>query len=91
MKGFFNGFVGQSEKSSATVAKDRLKVIVATHATLGRRLSPEQIDKMKQEVLEVVNKFVSGVRMTDVKIHQRQEDNTDILEMNVNLPDPDER
>ncbi len=91
MKGFFNGLLGQSDKkSSADVAKDRLRVIVETNTKLGVRLSAEQIDKMKHEVLAVVNKFISGVRMTDVHIQQRQEANADILEMNVNLPDPDD-
>lgn len=86
-KGFFGSFFGDSNKqTSASIAKDRLKVIVATHH-LNDRLPPERIDEMKQEILEVVNRYVSGVRMSDVNIQQRKEEDMDILEMNVNLPE----
>lgn len=88
--GFFNSLFGESEKTnSADIAKGRLQVMIATHHQLNARLPPERIDEMKREILVVVNKFIHGVRMDDVKIHQRQEDNLDILEMNVNLPDRD--
>lgn len=83
----FLGLFGESNKqNSASIAKDRLKVIVATHH-LNERLPPERIDEMKKEILEVVNRYVSGVRMSDVNIQQRKEDDMDILEMNVNLPE----
>lgn len=51
------------------------------------RLSAERVEEMKQEILEVVNKYIQGVQKDDVDIQQRQEDNMDILEMNVNLPE----
>lgn len=86
-KGFFGSLFGESDKpTSASIAKDRLKVIVATHH-LHERLPPERIDEMKKEILEVVNRYVSGVKMNDVNIQQRKENDLDILEMNVNLPE----
>jgi len=42
---------------------------------------------MKREILEVVNKYVNGVQINDVNINHRHEDNLDVLEMNINLPD----
>lgn len=48
IKGFWNSLFGRSDEvSSATVAKDRLKVIVASHNHLNARLTPERIDEMK--------------------------------------------
>lgn len=86
-KGFFGSLFGESDKpTSASIARDRLKVIVATHH-LNERLPPERIDEMKKEILEVVNRYVSGIKMDDVNIHQRKENDLDILEMNVNLPE----
>lgn len=86
-RGFFGSLFGEPDKpSSASIAKDRLKVIVATHH-LHERLPPERIDEMKKEILVVVNRYVSGVKMSDVNIHQRKENDLDILEMNVNLPE----
>lgn len=86
----FNKFFSDNKEKtqgSADIAKDRLKVIVATNHRLNMRLSPERVEEMKQEILEVVNKYIKGVQKDDVDIQQRQEDNMDILEMNVNLPE----
>jgi cell division topological specificity factor len=41
---------------SARVAADRLKVIVATEQRLGNRLSPDKIERMKKEIMEVVSR-----------------------------------
>lgn len=80
-------FSGDNEPASASVAKDRLKVIVASHDRLNARLTPERIDEMKREILSVVNKFISGVQMSDVIIKHRHEESLDVLEMNINLPE----
>lgn len=87
-KGFWsNIFGGNDEPSSAAIAKDRLKVIVASNNELSSRLTPERIDEMKREILAVVNKFVNGVQIDDVNIKQRNEDSLEVLEMNISLPD----
>lgn len=87
-KSFWNNVFGANdEPTSAAVAVDRLKVMVASTQHLSTRLTPERIDEMKREILEVVNKFVSGVRIDDVNIKQRSEDSLEVLEMNINLPE----
>ena len=88
--GFFANLFGGSAKkqeSSANIAADRLRVIVQSDHRLSRRLTIENIDKMKREILAVVNRYVNGVNVEDVDIKQRSDANADILEMNVNLPD----
>lgn len=88
MKSFWSNLFGNNdEPSSAQVAKDRLKVIIASHDRLNARLTPVRIDEMKREILAVVNKFVSGVQMNDVNIKQRHENDLDVLELSINLPD----
>ncbi|SJM72976.1 Cell division topological specificity factor [Psychrobacter piechaudii] len=72
---------------SANTATERLKVIVASENRLNSRLTADRIEKMKREILEVVNKYVNGVQINDVNINHRHEDNLDVLEMNINLPD----
>lgn len=88
-KGFWSSMFGgaEEEPTSASVAKDRLKVIVASNQHLSVRLTPERLDEMKREILAVVNRFVSGVQIDDVNIKQRNEDSLEVLEMNINLPD----
>jgi cell division topological specificity factor len=89
MAGFWsNLFKGDNTKpTSAKVAADRLKVIVATEQRLGKRLSPENIERMKKEIMEVVSRYVRGVDEEDVQMSVRSEANIEMLEMNINLPE----
>lgn len=87
-KGFWSSLFGnQNGSNSADIAKDRLKVIVASHDRLNTRLTADRIEQMKREILAVVNKYVNGVNIDDLNINHRHEDNLDMLEMNISLPD----
>lgn len=89
MAGFWSKLFGGENQNtgSANKATERLKVIVASNDRLNNRLTADRIEKMKREILEVVNQYVNGVQMNDVNINHRHEDNYDMLEMNINLPD----
>lgn len=82
-----NLFKGEPAPSSRKTAADRLKVIIATENRLGRRLSQETINRMKSEIMEVVNRYVRGVNTHDIHMTVRSEDNIEMLEMNINLPE----
>lgn len=88
-KGFWSNWFSAETKSSgsANMATERLKVIVASENRLNSRLTSERIENMKREILEVVNKYVNGVQINDVNINHRHEDNLDVLEMNISLPE----
>ncbi len=89
-KGFWNSLFGSDDRSnsgSANMATERLKVIVASENRLNNRLTADRIEKMKREILEVVNKYINGVQIDDVDINHRHEDSLDVLEMNINLPE----
>ena len=89
-KGFWSSLFGAEDVNntgSANLATERLKVIVASENRLNNRLTNDRIEKMKREILEVVNKYVNGVQMNDVNINHRSEDSLDVLEMNINLPE----
>jgi len=82
-----NLFKSEPAPSSARTAADRLKVIIATENRLGRRLSQETINRMKSEIMEVVNRYVRGVNTSDIQMSIRTEANIEMLEMNINLPE----
>lgn len=87
-KGFWASlFGGNDTPSSADIAKDRLKVIVASSDRLNTRLTADRIEQMKREILEVVNKYVNGVQIDNVNINHHNEDHIDMLEMSISLPD----
>ncbi|RYY80575.1 MAG: cell division topological specificity factor MinE [Moraxellaceae bacterium] len=88
MAGFWSTLFKNDEKpTSAKAAKDRLKVIVASENRLGRRLSQDKIERMKIEIMEVVNRYVRGVDEQDVQMSVRSEADIEMLEMNINLPE----
>ena len=89
-KGFWSNLFGTDDhhnSRSAHMATVRLKVIVDSENRLNNRLTADRIEKMKREILEVVNKYVNGVQIDDVNINHRSEDTIDVLEMNINLPE----
>ena len=89
-KGFWSSLFGTDDSSSAgsaNMATERLKVIVASENRLNNRLTADRIEKMKREILDVVNKYVNGVQIDDVNINHRSEDSLDVLEMNISLPE----
>lgn len=88
MAGFWSKLFSSDDKSSsAKMAKDRLKVIVASEQGLGKRLSQDKIDQMKQEILQVVSRYVRGVGEQNINMQVRSEANIEMLEMNINLPE----
>lgn len=84
--GLFDNLFGSGKSNSADIATERLKVIVASEHRLHNRLTPDRIERMKREILAVVNNYVSGVQMDNVQIQHHTEANMEVLEMNINLP-----
>ncbi len=81
-------FGQDSGQSSADIAKQRLTVLVASNdKQLKSRLTQDRIDKMKREIVDVVNKYVGGVQLDDIYINHTKEDSMDILQMSINLPE----
>jgi len=86
--GLFDYFRAPPTKSAA-LAKERLQIIVA-HERGGRRSSPDYLPALKKELLEVVRKYVP-IDQSQVKVHLDREGGYEILELNITLPDEDQR
>lgn len=71
-------------KGSASVAKERLQILVAhDRAARGR---PSYLPKLQQEILAVINKYVR-VDMNAVSVNYEQEGSQEVLELNIVLPE----
>ncbi|GAA0786995.1 cell division topological specificity factor MinE [Marinobacterium sediminicola] len=70
------------KQTSASVAKERLQVLVAYERT--QRSQPEYLPQMQQEILAVIAKYVD-VSTDDVQINL--DEDCSILELNVTLPE----
>ena len=73
-----------SRPSSASVAKERLQILVAHERT--SRNQPSYLPQLQQELLQVVRKYVD-VDQDAITINFEQDDNQEIFELNIVLPD----
>ncbi|MBP7548296.1 MAG: cell division topological specificity factor MinE [Corallincola sp.] len=74
-----------NKKNSASVAKERLQIIVAHERR--RRNSPSYLEQLERDILEVIRRYVE-ISPDQIHVHldQRSEDLA-VLELNVTLPD----
>ncbi|MDP2562196.1 cell division topological specificity factor MinE [Psychrobium sp. 1_MG-2023] len=73
-----------NKKPTASLAKERLKIIVA-HERQNRE-GPDYLPQLKQDILDVIAKYVK-VGDEKVSVEFDQNDELAVLELNVTLPD----
>ena len=86
--GFLSFMLGEKQKS-ATVAKERLQIILA-HERSSRSSSPDYLPALQRELLAVVTKYVE-IHPNDVKVHLERHDNLEVLEVKIELPESPQR
>ena len=74
------------KKKTATVAKERLQIILA-HERTGRGGSrPDYLPDLQRELIAVISKYVA-ISPDDIKVNLERQDNFDVLEVKIELPD----
>lgn len=76
-------FFGTKQKT-ASMAKERLSLIIA-HERGGNR-APDFLPALQRELIEVISKYVN-VGVDDIKVQLEKQDNCEILEVNITLPE----
>ena len=71
---------------TATVARDRLQIIIAQARAQGTSATPDYLPTLRKELLEVLSKYVN-VSLDDIRISQEKQDGMDVLELNITLPE----
>lgn len=84
---FLDYFKGK-RKPTASVAKERLQIILAREHAVGKT-EPDYLPALKKEILEVVCKYVE-VDMNAIQVNIERDANCEILELNVALPEHQE-
>jgi len=74
----------RKRNSSASVAKERLQIILAREHT--DRDGPDFLPDLKRDLIEVVSKYID-IDIDNIKIELDREDNCEILELNIPLSD----
>lgn len=74
------------KKKTATVAKERLQIILA-HERSGRNPGqPDYLPALQRELLAVISKYVK-IDQKDIKLNLEKQDNLEVLEVKIELPD----
>lgn len=76
-----------SRQSSAAIAKERLQILVAHERS--QRNKPEYLGALQRDLLEVIRKYVN-VDQDAITVTMEQDDNREILELNIVLPEEGE-
>lgn len=77
-------FLKRKPEPTATVAKERLRIIVAQERST--RGGPDYLPLLRSELLEVIRKYVS-VDPDAVAINLERDGAHEVLELSVSLPD----
>lgn len=80
----FLDYFRSNRKTTATVAKERLQIIVARERLT--RNGPDYLPMMKEELLLVVRKYIQ-VEDGAVRIQLDKEGDCEVLELNITLPE----
>ncbi|MFW8565289.1 cell division topological specificity factor MinE [Orrella sp. 11846] len=81
---FLSFLLGQ-RKTSASVAKERLQIIIASERTSGSKGSPDFLPQLQKELVEVISKYVK-VNPDDIRVHLERQDDLEVLEVKIEMP-----
>lgn len=82
---FLSFFLGEKKKT-ASVAKERLQIILA-HERSGRNAAePDYLPALQRELVAVICKYIN-INPDDIKVQLERQDNLDVLEVKIELPD----
>ena len=81
---FLSKLFGEKKKT-AEIAKNRLSLLIA-HERSGGSPTADFLPALQRELIEVISKYVS-VNPDDIKVHLDKQDNMDVLEVNIVLPE----
>ena len=80
----FDFFRANKKTTTASVAKERLQIIVAHER--GQRTSPDYLPALQKELVEVIRKYVN-IGDDQVQVALENQGSCSILELNITLPD----
>ncbi len=80
-------FLLGEKKKTATVAKERLQIILA-HERSGRNAAePDYLPELQRDLVAVISKYIR-INPDDIKVQLDRQDNLEVLEVKIELPEP---
>jgi cell division topological specificity factor len=84
--GSFLSFLLGEKKKTASVAKERLQIILA-HERSGRHSAqPDYLPALQRDLVAVISKYIK-IDPSDIKVQVDRQDNLEVLEVKIELPE----
>lgn len=85
MHQFFERLLRRRQPGSGSIAKERLQLVLVTDRS---ELTPEKMQQMKDEIIDVICKYVNVMRdKVEINFEQRQRDNWLVADIPLLKPD----
>lgn len=84
---FLSFLLGQ-KKTSASVAKERLQIILAHERSDGDNTAPDYLPQLQKELMDVISKYVK-VNADDIKVNVERQGSLEVLEVKIEMQQPD--
>ncbi|MBB5215096.1 cell division topological specificity factor MinE [Parapusillimonas granuli] len=84
----FLSFLRGQKKTSASVARDRLQLILINER--GDGVTPDYLPRLQKELVEVISRYVK-INPDDIKVNLERQDSLEILEVKIEMPQPEGR
>ena len=82
---FLSFLLGETKKT-ASVAKERLQIILAHERSSLSAKRPDYLADLQRELVAVISKYVS-IKSEDIKVNFERQDDLEVLEVKIELPD----
>ena len=77
-------FLLGEKKKTASVAKERLQIILAHERASGRSAASDWLPRLQRELVGVISKYVS-IDPDDIRVNLEKQDNLEVLEVKIEL------
>ncbi|NOT85223.1 MAG: cell division topological specificity factor MinE [Methylococcaceae bacterium] len=75
-----------SKSTTASVAKERLQILVAHERKAKNQKRPSYLPQLQQELLQVIRKYIN-VDQNAISVNFEQDEDQETFEVNIVLPD----
>lgn len=82
---FLRFFLGEKKKT-ASVAKERLQIILAHERARPGEGEPDFLPDLQRDLIAVISKYVK-VDPRDIKVNLERQDELEVIEVKIELPD----
>jgi cell division topological specificity factor len=80
----FLSFFRSQKKNSASVARDRLQLILINERG-DNGVTPDYLPRLQKELVEVISRYVK-INPDDIKVNLERQDSLEILEVKIEMP-----